>query len=197
MDPNDPHAKKLSYSLHGLQQATLRCDAAHWHRPEDAFTAAAEAVSWVVALDVVLEDSTEDGRDPRVYKDTRAASEDGQTVIGMKFVRDHVHHAAELQDFVVLSAVVGNPQYGMRAGWVWKPLDELESLLDPTFRSGRGLYGSRLGSRNVLHTLLDANRWFASLTPPLPQLPPDEAGVPRPEFHLPERWPPIEGDRLL
>jgi hypothetical protein len=145
----------------------------------------------VVALDVVLEDSTEDGRDPRVYKDTRAASEDGQTVIGMKFVRDHVHHAAELQDFVVLSAVVGNPQYGMRA------VDELEALLDPSFRSGRGLYGSRLGSRNVLHTLLDANRWFASLTTPLPGLPPDEAGMPRPEFQLPEGWPPVAGDRLL
>jgi hypothetical protein len=51
MDADDPRAKKLSYSLHGLRQATLRCSTAHWHRPEDAFIAAAEAVSWVVALD--------------------------------------------------------------------------------------------------------------------------------------------------
>lgn len=197
MDVSDPRAIKLSYSLHGLQQATLRCEAAHWHRPEDAFTAAAEAVSWVVALDAVLEDATGDGRDAGAYKEQRGKDSDGQTVIAMKFVRDHVHHAAELQDFVTLGAVVGNATYEMRAGWVWKPLDELEPALDPRFRSGKGLYGQRLGGEVVSHTLLDANRWFASLTPSLPPLPPDEAGVARPIFELPERWPPIQGDRQI
>jgi len=49
----------------------------------------------------------------------------------------------------------------------------------------------------VWHTLLDANRWFATLTPPLPQFLPDAAGVERPVFELPERWPPIEGDRRI
>jgi hypothetical protein len=197
MDVTDPRAKKLSYSMHGLQQATLRCSAAHWHRPEDALTSAAEAVSWAVALDSVLEDSTDDGRDPQTYKEVRANDDDGRTVIGMKFVRHHVHHAAELLEFVVLNALVGNPAYGMRAGWVWKPLDELEHLLDPRFTSGKGLYRSHLGGADVLDTLLDANRWFLSLSPPLPPLPPDETGSPRSEFELPETWPPVAGDRRI
>jgi hypothetical protein len=196
MDLDDPRAKKLSYSLHGLQQATLRCDAAHWHRPEDAFIAAAEAVSWVVALDEVLLRSTDDGRDPSAYISAREKSPDGQTVIGMRFVRDHVHHAEDLLDFVDLSAVVGG-LYGMRAGWVWKPLAELEALLDPKYKSGKGLYRDRLGGEVVQHTLLDANRWFSSLTPSIPELPPDLAGVEREPFALPERWPPIEGDRSI
>ena len=50
---------------------------------------------------------------------------------------------------------------------------------------------------SVYHSLLDANRWFATLTPPLPQFLPDAAGVERPVFELPERWPPIEGDRRI
>jgi hypothetical protein len=154
-------------------------------------------VSWAVALDSVLEDSADDGRDPQTYKDLRANDGDGRTVIGMKFVRHHVHHAAELLDFVVLSALVGNPAYGMRAGWVWRPLDELERLLDPRFTSGKGLYGSHLGGADVLDTLLDANRWFLLLNPPLPPLPPDETGTPRPTFELPETWPPVAGDRTI
>jgi hypothetical protein len=188
--------KKLSYSLHGLRQATLRCDAAYWHRPEYAFVAAAEGVSWVVALDEALGYDADDW-DSRAYKDARNKSADGRTVIGMLFVRNHVHHAAELQDFMFLSAVVGNPEYGMRAGWVWTPLEELASLLDPKQVRGGRLYGKHLAGQNVLHTLLDANRWFSSLAPAVPPLPPDPAGVPRQEFALPERWPPVEGDRRI
>lgn len=196
MDVDDPRAKKLSYSLHGLQQAMLRCQTAHCHRPEDAVIAAAEAVSWVVALDGVLEDTTEDGRDPVAYKEARGKSADGQTVIGMKFVRDHVHHAEELLDFVLLNSLIGNPSVGMRPGWIWKPLVDLEPMLDPSFVSGKGLYGKRLGGEVVEHTLLDANRWFLSQQPPLPPLPPDETD-PRLEFALREMWPPAEGDRRV
>lgn len=196
VDLDDPRAKKLSYSLHGLQQAILRCDAAHWHRPEDAFIAAADAVSWVVALDTVLEDSTDDGRDPQSYKEARGRSADGRTVIGMKFVRNYVHHADELLDFIDLSAVFGG-LHGMRAGWLWKPLDDLEPFVDPQYTSGKGLYRDRLGGKVVEHTLLDANRWFSSLAPPIPELPPDLAGVAREPFALPERWPPITGDRRI
>jgi hypothetical protein len=61
LSPND---KKLAYSLHVLQQATLRFDEAHWHRSEDAVTAAVEAVTWATALDSVLFESNEGGRDP-------------------------------------------------------------------------------------------------------------------------------------
>jgi hypothetical protein len=197
MDVDDPRAKKLSYSLHGLQEAIRRCDAAHWHQPEDAFTAAAEGVSWVVALDVVLEQSSDDGRDPQAYKQVRSQGPEGQTVIGMKFVRNHVHHADELLDFVVLSAIVGSPTYGMRAGWIWKPLSELEPLLDSKFKSGKGLYEACLGGKDVLHTLLDARLWFTSLSPPLPTLPPDLTGISRAAFELPDRWPPIQGDRRV
>jgi hypothetical protein len=153
-------------------------------------------VSWVVALDEVLLRSTDDGRDPSAYISARETSPEGQTVIGMRFVRDHVHHAEDLLHFVDLSAVVGGLD-GMRAGWVWKPLDELEALLGPKYKSGKGLYRDRLGGKVVQHTLLDAKRWFSSLTPSIPELPPDLAGVEREPFALPERWPPIEGDRSI
>jgi len=61
----EPEDLKLAYCLYGLQQATLRFDQAHWHRNEDAFVSVAEAVSWAVALDAVLEDATHAGRDGR------------------------------------------------------------------------------------------------------------------------------------
>jgi hypothetical protein len=114
----------------------------------------------------------------------------------MRFVRDHVHHAEDLLDFIDLSAVVGGLP-GMRAGWVWKPLDELEPFLDPAYKSGKGLYRDRLGGNDVEHALLDANRWFSSVSPAIPELPPDPAGVERKPFALPERWPPVEGDRRI
>jgi hypothetical protein len=110
-----PEAVKLAYCLHGLQQATLRFEQAHWHREEDAFVAVSEAVSWAVALDNVLEDSTFDGRDGREYKQARGSSEDGRTVIGMKFVRHHVHHAAEMLNWVFVNAVLGNTTDGFEA----------------------------------------------------------------------------------
>ena len=187
---------RLSYSLHGLQQATLRCEAASWHRPEDTFVAAAEAVSWVVALDEAL-CTDAPGWDGKTYKESRNESDDGRTVIGMMFVRHNVHHAAELQPFISLNAVVGNSEFGMRAGWLWTDLEELLPFLDARFTSGRGLYGSHLAGHDVVHTLLDANRWFSSLNPPLPGLPPDETGMPREAFVLPVRWPPIEDERRV
>lgn len=200
MNLDDPRAKKLSYSLHGLQQALVRHEAAHWHRPEDAFAAAAEAVWWVVSFDRALEHSDEAERDRQAYKDARGANPDGQTVIGMKFVRNHVDHGTELHDFVALNSVVGNSWYDMRAGWIWKPLDELEPLLDPRFKSGPGAsglkqYRDRLGGNLVEHSLLDANRWFLHLQPPIPALPDDESGQELVAFALGERWPPVEGDR--
>jgi len=99
--------------------------------------------------------------------------------------------------FVKLTSVVGNSEHGFRAGWVWAPLADLASHLDPRFTSGRGLYESHLDSHAVLHTLLDANRWFSSLSPPIPPLPPDPTGAIRPEFVLPDQWPPVRGDRSL
>lgn len=202
MDVNEPRAKKLSHSLHGLQQALVRHEGAHWHQPEDAFTAAAEAVWWVVSLDRALENSDQAERDRRAYKDARGASANGQTVIGMKFVRNHVDHLPELHDFVELSSVVGNSWQGMRAGWIWKPLDELEPLLDPKFKTGHGAsgmkqYRDRLGGKLVEHTLLDANQWFLRLQPPIPALPSDESGAELVAFALGERWPPVEGDRRV
>lgn len=190
-------ARKLSFGLHGLQQATLRFESAHWHREEDAFTAAAEAVSWAVAIDTVLEHWVGGGRDSRTYKRHRGLTEDGKTIIAMKFVRNHVHHATELLDFVFLTGVVGGPAGGYRALWIWKPLDDLEAFLNPTFTSGKGLYESHLAERPVTHALLDANRWFSSLEPPIPPLPDDPTGQLRDPFKLPERWPPIEGDRQI
>jgi hypothetical protein len=192
MDVEDSLAKRLSYSLHGLQQATLRCDAAHWHRPEDAFTAAAEAVSWAVALDAALERSRDN------YTTARQSNSDGQTVRGMKFVRDQVHHADELYDFVFLGAVFGG-LHGMRAGWVWKQLGEIEPPLTSKSRKrGKSLgYDAHLGGKALVDPLLDANRWFSSLSPPLPPLPPDQTGTPRAPFELPEGWPPLPGDRRI
>jgi hypothetical protein len=186
-------AKKLSYSLHGLQRATLRLDAAHWHRDEEAFTAVAEAVSWAVTLDSILFE----GPDRAAYKRSRSSSDDGKTVIGMRFVRNHVHHAAEMLDFVFVNAVVGNPAIEMRAGWLWKALMDLEPFLDPHFTNGKGLYGSHLGGRLVNDSLLDANRFFMSLEPKLPELPPDPTGAPRAAFVLPARWPPLDSDRRI
>jgi len=91
---SEPHtALKLAYSLHGLRQATLRVDSAHWHRAEDAFVAVAEAVSWAATLDRLLEDCGDK------YKGSRGQSDDGKTVIGMRFVRNHVHHGSEMLDF--------------------------------------------------------------------------------------------------
>lgn len=196
MDADDIRAKKLSHSLHGLQQATLRFVDAPWHRPEDAFVSVAEAVSWAVALDAVLEAADYEGRSGTAYKDARGRSDDGKTVIGMKFVRHHVHHAAELLDFVFVNAVMGGFR-GTRSHWVWTPLDDLEPLLDRQFTSGKGLYRTHLGGMSVPDTLLDANRFFTALEPPVPPLPPDLAGVPRPMFRLPDRWPPVQGDRHI
>jgi hypothetical protein len=194
MAARDARDVRLSYSSHGLQQATLRCEAAHWHRPEDTFVAAAEAVSWVVALDEALAADAPDW-DGKGYKQSRNESDDGRTVIGMRFVRDHVHHADELQPFIYLNAVVGNSEHGFRAGWLWTDLNELLPFLDPAFTSGRGLYESHLSGHDVVHTLLNANRWFSSLSPALPDLPPDETGTPREAFALPVRWPPFEDER--
>lgn len=42
MPASTDESLKFSFSMHGLQQATLRLDSAHWHRGEDAFIAAAE-----------------------------------------------------------------------------------------------------------------------------------------------------------
>lgn len=193
----EPTAKRLSYSLHGLQQATLRVQDAHWHRPEDAFVAAAEAVSWAVALDNILAKVGHMSLSPTAYKKQRSESEDGKTVIGMRFVRNQAHHAAELFDFVCATSVIGATQFGLRAGWMWTALDDLEPLLDPEQTDGKGLYGSFLGGRSVLDSLLNANRWFASLSPPLPDLPPDPSGSLRPAFQLPEKWPPQIGDRRI
>jgi hypothetical protein len=153
--------------------------------------AVAEAVSWAATLDRLLEDCGDK------YKGSRGQSDDGKTVIGMRFVRNHVHHGSEMLDFVKLTSVVGNSEHGFRAGWVWAPLADLASHLDPRFTSGRGLYESHLDSHAVLHTLLDANRWFSSLSPPIPPLPPDPTGAIRPEFVLPDHWPPVRGDRSL
>lgn len=189
MPTSTEESLKLSYSLHGLQQATLRLDFAHWHRGEDAFIAAAEAVSWAATLDRLLE-----ARGSQ-YKGLRGQSDYGKSVIGMRFVRNHIHHESTMLDFVRLQSVVGNSVLGFRAGWLWAPLDELEPHLDPEHSSGKGLYSSHLDGRVVLHTLLDANRWFLAVTPPIPPLPPDPTGADREQFRLPERWPPVDGDR--
>ena len=99
-----------------------------------------------------------------------------------------------------MNAVIGNSWQGMRAGWIWKPLEELEPLLDPQFRTGPGAsglkqYRQRLGGQLVEHTLRDASRWFLLLRPPIPALPSDESGAELVAFALGERWPPVEGDR--
>ena len=191
----EPEDLKLAYCLYGLQQATLRFDQAHWHRNEDAFVSVAEAVSWAVALDAVLEDATHAGRDGREYKRVRGSCDDGKTVIGMKFVRNHVHHAAEMLSWVYVNALVGNSAHGLRNFWLWTDLDNLDPKPSDQFTSGRGLYASRIGGHSVLDTLLDANRFFLSLVPALPPLPPSEVGEVRVPFILPERWPPIDNDR--
>jgi hypothetical protein len=56
----------------------------------------------------------------------------------------------------------------------------------------RSLIRTKKGRRQDMVLFLD--RLLAALRAPLP---PDEAGVLRPEFELPERWPPIEGDRRI
>lgn len=192
-----PNDIKLAYCLHGLQQATLRLHNAHWHREEDAFVAIVEAVSWVVALDTVLEDASVDRRDAQEYKRERNDSDDGKTVIGMKYVRNHVHHAADMLNWVFVNAVVGNSTYGLRSFWMWTKLQDLKPQPSRQYTSGRGLYASHLGGHGVLDTLLDANRFFLSLEPPLPPLPPSPTGETRAPFILPQRWPPVEGDRRI
>ena len=173
----------------------MRFDQAHWHREEDAFVAVAEAVSWAVALDAVLEDSESPGRDKQTYKRGRGASDDGKTVIGMKFVRNFVHHSADMLNFVYVNAVIGNSQYGMRSYWKWTDFADLTPVPDPQYPSGLGLYKTHLGGRGVLDTLLDANRYFVSLSPAIPPLPPSPIGEQRDPFRLPDRWPPVENDR--
>lgn len=151
-------------------------------------TAAVEAVTWATALDTVLFESNEGGRDREAYKKARARSESAETVLGMRFVRNHAHHAAELLDFVVLSALVGHPTTGFRAGWAWALLEDLDAHLDPSFNDGRGLYERRLEGKPILDTLAIAVDWFSSLSPPLPSLPPDATGLVREPFSLRARW---------
>jgi len=55
----------------------------------------------------------------------------------------------------------------------------------------------RLGGNLVEHTLLDANRWFLRLNPPIPALPSGESGAELVAFALGEKWPPAEGDRRV
>ncbi len=83
----------------------------------------------------------------------------------MRFVRNHIDHGVTLLDLVQLTSVGGNSRNGMRAGWSWRPLDQLGPLLDPKYKSGPGAsgrkqYQDRPGGQVVGHTLLDANRWF-------------------------------------
>ncbi len=151
-------------------------------------TAAVEAVTWATALDTVLFELNEGGRDREEYRRARARSEAGETVLGMRFVRNHAHHAAELLDFVVLTALVGHPTTGLRAGWAWALLEDLDTHLDPNFSDGRGLYERRLEGKPVLDTLSIAIEWFSSLNPSLPPLPPDATGLAREPFSLRRRW---------
>lgn len=106
----------------------------------------------------------------------------------MRFVRNHAHHAAELLDFVVLTALVGHPATGFRAGWAWALLKDLESHLDPNFNDARGLYKRRLEGKPILDTLKTAIEWFSSLNPPLPSLPDDVTGSVRKPFNPRRRW---------
>ena len=196
-DQHEARDLKLSYALHGLHQAVLRLDEAHWHRQEDAFVAAVEAVSWAVTIDTMLEKAYYGDRDGSVYKRRRGSCDAGKTVIGMRFVRDNGHHGTRMLDWVYAASVIGNSAYGFRVGWCWASLKDVESRLDINFKSGRGLYFLHLESRLVAHTLLDAIEFFASLDPPIAPLPPDPSGIERPDFRLHTRWPPAENDREI
>lgn len=156
-------ATALLWSLEALRQvrdrlAELKADLSN---ARDAYIGAVQGVWWVCALD---EQSWEFER--LGYSARRAASPDGRTVNGLKWVRDrHTHQLPLSVAKDETPFFPGPPFHLVPDSFVWAPRHALQAgppSKDHDKHGWQSDYDNYVGGQSVPKTLSLAIRWFES-----------------------------------
>jgi hypothetical protein len=121
----------LQWSITAMNDTTERLSqVTAWHRPR-AFAVIGEAVWWVTIVDATLVRHHLDAYDHVIAGMAPAERQlTGQTLAGLRFVRNQIGDQADLAEFVEPGETSPDPGNGHITGWMWKPAlkPELTSL---------------------------------------------------------------------
>ncbi|MGB4779779.1 hypothetical protein [Microbacterium sp.] len=161
MDPDAETLRGVLWCRHGLIEAHNRAVRAR-SIAFDHWSAAVEAVWWAVALDDVLH-SLHDGR----YSDARAAHRDGETVVGLRWLRhQHAHrivvtgHGGPKRDFFGPN---GGPPFYISPSNRWMERANIPSNGRRPDHVTEAAYDARVARHPLESPIEESIKWFDAI----------------------------------